>query len=531
MRFLGKDDVGPSMEGPLRSLHAGNRHEIWRMMKKDLLWTEAKDVWYLFLDPVWADFHGTPSADNRPVPLVDAFPVCLWLYKEPDEESPRMKKARQQQQQQQQGQQAKMHILGSTGGLVSAQLNHFQLLFLLRTVEMISEITTFLTEDVRHILGEEDEGSVAVGLLAPQVDLSLLMPAVSQSRDAVGGDLDDASAAGGRPVGGEVSSVYSAGDLAAALAAAADSHGGGDSAAATLANLTTASSASSTPLPSEGEPEEPTARSVLESPQRPPPSFAASGPPSLPQNASAPVLAAVASSSSTSPSRPVPSISLQQATTPPSTSQSSASLVSTPSKQKNLPPTGATAKKNSLTSSLTNMMASLDTSIRQVRVNPTYISAIVFFLQDLLYRKHFNPLSSSQSGGRSPLDEDDEVSIRSDGSSDSSESYVMISQNAATLEAASARESFDNALFNIQTGHAVRGATFGVGGAAARDPSPALEYAMEVTEDSLAHDRSGTPSESGRSSGRHTPRPVPSERAASIHEPQVVVRRERTVRA
>ena len=44
---------------------------------------------------------------------------------------------------------------------------------------MISEITTFLTHDVRHILGEEDEGSVAVGLLAPQIDASLLMPSVA----------------------------------------------------------------------------------------------------------------------------------------------------------------------------------------------------------------------------------------------------------------------------------------------------------------------------------------------------------------
>ena len=41
--------------------------------------------------------------------------------------------------------------------LVSVQLNHFQFLFLMRMLETFSEITTFLTQDVSHILGEMDE--------------------------------------------------------------------------------------------------------------------------------------------------------------------------------------------------------------------------------------------------------------------------------------------------------------------------------------------------------------------------------------
>ena len=124
------------------------------------------------LDPVWAEFHGTPSAGSRPIPLIDAFPLSLWIYKQPEEES--LAAAAQPEPSQ-----AKMHILGTVSSLISAQLNHYQLLFLLRVGEMISEITTFLTHDVRHILGEEDEGSVAVGLLAPQIDASLLMPSIA----------------------------------------------------------------------------------------------------------------------------------------------------------------------------------------------------------------------------------------------------------------------------------------------------------------------------------------------------------------
>ncbi len=393
--------------------------DVWRQMRKDLLWTEAKDVWYLFLDPVWADFHGTPSADNRPVPLVDAFPLNLWLYKEPDDLPEEKRMAAQGDRPP-----AKMHILGETGGLVSAQLNHYQLLFLLRAVETVSEITTFLTEDVKHILGEgadgqeEEEDSIAVGVMAPQVDLSLLMPSVAQSKEFDGSSSSlAAAAASATPGAGDGASVYSAGDeLAAAMAAVADATSGTASASNTLAALPTTHTTSASPMPHLPSEED----SPLASPVKPSPS---------------PV-----PSTSSSSSRPVPSINLQgPPPPPPSQSSSSASLAgpssatSTPSKPRPIS-ASAQAKKNSLTTSMTNMMASLG------------------------------------GGGKSPSGDDDEVSVRSDGSSDSSESYVMITQNAAALEAASARESFDNALFNIQTGQHVGslGAVPHGGGAVAR---------------------------------------------------------------
>ena len=48
---------------------------------------------------------------------------------------------------------AKMHLLVHITNLVSVQLNHYQFLFLMRLLETVSEITTFLTQDVSHILG------------------------------------------------------------------------------------------------------------------------------------------------------------------------------------------------------------------------------------------------------------------------------------------------------------------------------------------------------------------------------------------
>ncbi|XP_059079286.1 bridge-like lipid transfer protein family member 3B isoform X2 [Tigriopus californicus] len=183
------------------------RDDIWRVMKKDLLWTEAKDVWYLHLDPVWADFHGTPSSGSRPVPLVDAFPITLWLYKKPDDEDDKAIRS-DKSSNTNESPQADMYVIGSIKSLISVQLNHYQLLFLLRTVEMISEITMFLAQDVHDILGEEegqDDGSVVLGITIPQVDLSLLMPSIHQSRDSIGGDYDSTVP--------DSTSVYSAGDL------------------------------------------------------------------------------------------------------------------------------------------------------------------------------------------------------------------------------------------------------------------------------------------------------------------------------
>ena len=206
---------------------------LWPVMEKKLLWTESRDVWHVSLDPLWADFHGTPATDSRPIPLVDAFPFTMWLYKQPEDSSllqpgirkrdethctqnskvgltdsndlfakVNIKKEKSQTNLVSGKNQttciakndavktAKMHLLAQINSLVSLQLNHYQLLFLMRLLESIGEITTFLTQDVSHILEEEDESSMALGLVAPQVDISLLMPSSSECRDDIGGDYD-----------------------------------------------------------------------------------------------------------------------------------------------------------------------------------------------------------------------------------------------------------------------------------------------------------------------------------------------------
>ena len=72
-----------------------------------------------------------------------------------------------------------MHLLVQIESIINVQLNHYQLLFLMRFLETLGEMTCFLTQDVRHILGEDDESSMVLGLCAPQVDACLLMPTAS----------------------------------------------------------------------------------------------------------------------------------------------------------------------------------------------------------------------------------------------------------------------------------------------------------------------------------------------------------------
>lgn len=55
---------------------------------REMLWTESRDVFCLRLDPIWADFYGAKSVGKtRPVPLLDALPVTIWLYRNPEVES------------------------------------------------------------------------------------------------------------------------------------------------------------------------------------------------------------------------------------------------------------------------------------------------------------------------------------------------------------------------------------------------------------------------------------------------------------
>jgi len=83
------------------------------------------------VDPLWADFHGVASADNRAVPFIDAFPLNLWVYKEDvDLPSSSKKWSHTSSGKNEMPQNAKMHLLVQVSSLIGLQLSHFQVPFL-----------------------------------------------------------------------------------------------------------------------------------------------------------------------------------------------------------------------------------------------------------------------------------------------------------------------------------------------------------------------------------------------------------------
>ncbi|XP_014232860.1 UHRF1-binding protein 1-like isoform X2 [Trichogramma pretiosum] len=153
--------------------------EMVKQLTRELLWTEAKDVWCCNLEPVWGDFFGARAVgQNRPVPFLDAFPLTLWVHiKEPgNPEVP--------------SDVPDVQGLAYIGNLISVQINHYQYLFLLRLSEQLAELATYMSIDSNKILKVETGGSMVIGALVPQVEVTFIMPSQTPGKENSGGDLE-----------------------------------------------------------------------------------------------------------------------------------------------------------------------------------------------------------------------------------------------------------------------------------------------------------------------------------------------------
>ncbi|KAG8230510.1 hypothetical protein J437_LFUL010030, partial [Ladona fulva] len=170
----GKDHLREAPKLPGNSVQ-----EADKKMSPEMLWIEAKDVWFITCDPVWAEFHGASATGGKTVPFFDAFPLRMWAYMRPPAElsfpSP---------------QQADIHVLAHISALVSVQLNHYQYLFLLRLSEDLREALSYLANDTdnitarqRNMGGPSLKGSLVVGAILPQVEVSLVMPSQTPGRE------------------------------------------------------------------------------------------------------------------------------------------------------------------------------------------------------------------------------------------------------------------------------------------------------------------------------------------------------------
>ncbi|CAK9832841.1 UHRF1-binding protein 1-like [Anthophora retusa] len=153
-------------------------NELVRQLHRELLWTEAKDVWCCNLEPVWGDFLGARAVgQNRPVPFLDAFPLTLWCYMSMSSSKNKSSTA-------------DIHGLAYISNLVSVQINHYQYLFLLRLSEVLSEMATYLTIDSNKILNDDSDSSLIIGALVPQVEVTFVMPSHTPGKENSGGDLE-----------------------------------------------------------------------------------------------------------------------------------------------------------------------------------------------------------------------------------------------------------------------------------------------------------------------------------------------------
>ncbi|CAH0560093.1 unnamed protein product [Brassicogethes aeneus] len=178
-KFLDHISANDNVRGLPNEIDALN-HQFTR----ELLWTEAKDVWCANLDPVWADFVGSRAA-VRPVPFLDAVPVTVWLHSHMDPNSTIRGNGNPGR-----GNNADIHALAHVANLVSVQINHYQYLFLLRLAEEAAEMATFLSIDSSKILKVDSNGSIVMGALVPQVEVTFVMPSQTPGKESSGGDVE-----------------------------------------------------------------------------------------------------------------------------------------------------------------------------------------------------------------------------------------------------------------------------------------------------------------------------------------------------
>jgi len=161
--------------------------------RRDLLWTEARDVWHCAVDSVWAEFH-LPGL-HRPLPLLDAAPLQAWIYLKPEGKRQvnkdikgEMRPARKiltefYGSKDNEDDNVGVHVLALAPQLVSLQLDHYQLLFLLRVAEALGELGAFLASDSSRIV--DKPSGLVLGAVLPQVDLSVILPAETQAGETV----------------------------------------------------------------------------------------------------------------------------------------------------------------------------------------------------------------------------------------------------------------------------------------------------------------------------------------------------------
>ncbi|XP_032571755.1 UHRF1-binding protein 1-like isoform X1 [Drosophila sechellia] len=200
-------------------------------LSRYVMWLEPRDVWCIKLDPVWVDFLGARSlGPNKSIPFVDAVPITLWLHSGSAQAQLDVGKSGTAGSMESMGmpplprlpplqpcnpflsdedvrlagvasgasppalapdRTADVHAIAHISNLVSLQIDHYQLLFLLRLAEELNEMSTFLNLDAERILQKQNEQkSIIFGCVVPQIEVTLVMPSPTPGKESSGGDAE-----------------------------------------------------------------------------------------------------------------------------------------------------------------------------------------------------------------------------------------------------------------------------------------------------------------------------------------------------
>ncbi|XP_070496811.1 bridge-like lipid transfer protein family member 3B isoform X5 [Chironomus tepperi] len=221
-------------------------------MSRYALWNDTRDIWCIKIDPIWIEFLGVRSIGvNKVIPFLDAVPITLWIHGKSEVDDTIAEKMAEREKPQpippisksnemilsvtslkteshindgsvlfdsvqsirysnmqysdsncdvnatgaatsdlnMDKKSADLHIIAHFGNLVSLQIDHYQFLFLMRLLEDINEVTTFLTIDSKRIMQEKSpDHSIILGCVIPQVEVTLVMPSQTPGKESSGGD-------------------------------------------------------------------------------------------------------------------------------------------------------------------------------------------------------------------------------------------------------------------------------------------------------------------------------------------------------
>jgi hypothetical protein len=209
LSHIAATDVASSMTNGTNSITSNS-------LSRYALWNDTRDVWCVKIDPVWIDFLGARSIGvNRSIPFIDAVPITLWIHGKSNIEDDLFEKVNEKENfeviqtesnpflmscEQNSSiksnennrivdeKSANIHVIVHFGNLVSIQLDHYQLLFLMRFLEEVNELTTYLTIDSKRIMHQqiEENQSVIIGCVIPQVEVTLVMPSQTPGKESSG---------------------------------------------------------------------------------------------------------------------------------------------------------------------------------------------------------------------------------------------------------------------------------------------------------------------------------------------------------